>query len=111
MLKLWNVALTGVLLCAACFAWIASTYDGYCYGFTDGQTPCSFADYFDDNLGWASFLFIFYFPHFFIVGLLIYLVNDAVYRAVVQRRARRWLAKASDELEPTRRPCGSAHHS
>jgi hypothetical protein len=97
MPKLWNLLLTSLLLFVAYLATIALTYDGYCYGFTDGKSPCSFTEHFEANHAWFGFLLIFYLPHVVLVGCVVYFVNNAIYRAVVAVRARRWLREASDE--------------
>jgi hypothetical protein len=101
MPKLWNLLLTVFLLVVAYFAIIALSYDGHCYGFSDGISPCSFIAYFAASLGF-EFLLIFYFPHIFIIGAGIFYANDVVYRFVVRTRTRRWLEKALDEPTPHR---------
>lgn len=100
MAKLLNVALTCFLLAAALFAWLASAYDGYCYGFMDGMWSCSFAEHIEANLAWLPFMSFYFFPHVFIIGYIVYSVNGAIYRAVAEWRARRWLQAASDGNAP-----------
>lgn len=52
----------GVLLCLAIpVAGIVSagtSWEGICYGFTDGQHECSLWEYAGTEMFWASFLFI-----------------------------------------------------
>lgn len=36
----------------------ATTWEGICYGFTDGQHDCSWWEYATTEMFWASFLFI-----------------------------------------------------
>lgn len=36
----------------------ATTWEGICYGFTDGQHECSWWEYARTEMFWASFLFI-----------------------------------------------------
>ena len=88
MVKLWNVALTIFLLGVAYVATIAYVYDGYCYGFSDGKSPCSFAQHFESNHDWFGILLILYFPNILAVGACVYLVNDAIHRAFVARLLR-----------------------
>lgn len=45
----------------------AASWDGICYGFTDGQVPCSWWEYARNEMFWASMLFI---PFLFIVSLV-----------------------------------------
>ena len=97
MARFLNVVLTCGLLAAALFVWLASIYDGYCYGFTDGMWSCSLADHVEANLAWLPFMLFYFFPHVFIIGYIVYSVNGAIYRAVLQRRVRRWLEAASVE--------------
>ena len=94
MPKLWNLLLTVLLLGAAYVAFILVSYDGYCYGFTDGKTPCSVSRHFENNHAWLGFLVILYFPHVLVAGGIVFLVNDAVYRAVAKVRTLRWLRGA-----------------
>jgi len=84
MPKLWNAALTGFFLYAMFVTCIALTYDGFCYGFTDGKAPCSFLTYVIDNHAWLGFLIPYYFPCLVVVGALIYFTNDAVYGIVTR---------------------------
>jgi hypothetical protein len=61
IIKLVFLAL-GILLCLAIpVAGIVSTttsWEGICYGFTDGQHNCSWWEYARNEMFWASFLFI-----------------------------------------------------
>jgi hypothetical protein len=57
----------------------------------DGKESCSLAQHIESNLAWFPLLLVYFFPHIVAVGGIVYFVNDAVYRAVVQRRVRRWL--------------------
>ena len=88
MLKLWNVVLTIILLGVGYVITVALAYDGYCYGFSDGKTPCSFAQHFENNHDWFGVLLILCFPNILAVGACVYLVNDAIYRAFVARSIR-----------------------
>jgi hypothetical protein len=97
MPKLWNVLLTVLLLAVAYVITIALTYDGFCYGFSDGKSPCSFAKYFAACHAWFWIVFVLYFPHVLIVGAVIFYVNDFAYRVYVRTRTRRWLEKAGEE--------------
>lgn len=45
----------------------AASWDGICYGFTDGQVPCSWWEYARNEMFWASMLFI---PFLFITSLV-----------------------------------------
>ena len=93
-------SLTAVFICVvflavACVAGIALTYDGFCYGFSDGKSPCSFAEHFTATYPWFWILLVVYFPHVLIVGAVIFYVNNAIYRFVVRTRTRRWHPAAS----------------
>jgi len=52
----------GILLCLAIpvagIVSAATTWEGICYGFTDGQHACSWWEYAGNEMFWASFLFI-----------------------------------------------------
>lgn len=97
MPKLWNLLLTVFLLAVAYVAIIALTYDGFCYGFSDGKSPCTFAEHFAGCNGWFWIALVLYFPHVFIVGGVIFYVNDFVYRVYVRMWTRRWIEKAGGE--------------
>jgi len=45
----------------------AASWDGICYGFTDGQVPCSWWEYARTEMFWALMIFI---PFIFITSLV-----------------------------------------
>ena len=61
MIKLIFLVL-GILLCLAIpvsgLISTATSWEGFCYGFTDGQHECSRWEYAATEMFWASFLFI-----------------------------------------------------
>jgi hypothetical protein len=87
MSKLWNLLFTVFFLAVAYVITIAVTHDG----------SSSFADHFGAFQAWFWIVLVLYFPHILIVGAVIFYVNDAVYRAFVRTRTRRWLEKAGVE--------------
>jgi hypothetical protein len=100
--KLSNLLLTAFWLGIACVAWLLLSYDGFCYGFYDGRTPCSLSRHWEETSGWLGFLLIVEFPYVFVAGSIVFFINDAVYRAVVEARARRWLREAEKDAGPPR---------
>lgn len=60
-----------ILLCLAIpvigLASTAINYHGICYGFTDGQSACSWLEYARNEIFWASFIFI---PLLFLASMI-----------------------------------------
>ena len=70
IIKLVFLALALLLCLAIPVIGLVSTvtsWDGICYGFTDGQTPCSWWEYARTEMFWALMIFI---PFIFITSLV-----------------------------------------
>lgn len=63
----------------------ATSWDGICYGFTDGQTPCSWWEYARTEMFWALMIFI---PFIFITSL-VWIAISAVQFVAAQLEKRK----------------------
>jgi hypothetical protein len=79
----------GILLCLAIpvagIVSAATSWEGICYGFTDGQHDCSWWEYARTEMFWASFLFI---PLLF-GATLVWLLMSAVQFIMAMVKKRR----------------------
>jgi hypothetical protein len=78
-------------LCAAYGALVFFSYDGHCYGFSDGKTPCSFWEHADDQNGWLPFMVIFYAPVLGYIGGALWALNFVAWRVLTRKNPfRSW---------------------
>ncbi len=88
IIKLVFLALALLLCLAIPIIGLVSTvtsWDGICYGFTDGQTPCSWWEYARTEMFWALMIFI---PFIFITSL-VWIVISAVQFVAAQLEKRK----------------------
>jgi uncharacterized membrane protein YjgN (DUF898 family) len=75
------LAVPVVGLVSAAFNW-----EGVCYGFTDGESPCSWWEFARNEMFWATFIFV---PFFFLDALVYIRMTLAEFIASLIRRRRR----------------------
>ena len=92
-----NLAVTATLLLVAFWTMVALDYEGYCYGFSDGKTPCTFAEHARDSLGWFNALSFITLPLTALFGTVVFAANSVLYRALAAARL------GSREAQPDRR--------
>ena len=68
----------GILFCLAVpilgLVSTATTYQGTCHGFTEGQSPCTWMEYAGKEMFWSSFIFV---PLLFLAAI-VWLVMAAI---------------------------------
>lgn len=79
-----NVVLTAAELFVAYWTSVVQSYDGFCYGFSDGKSPCSFAEHARDSHGWLMALSFITVPMALLAGAALSAVNGAVYRVAIR---------------------------
>ena len=79
LLLLLAIPVTGLISTAV-------NWQGFCYGFSDAQAPCSWWEFARDEIFWSIFIFI---PYFFIAALLWMGMSLAQFtRALVDKRRK-----------------------
>lgn len=74
------LAVPVVGLVSAAFNW-----EGVCYGFTDGESPCSWWEFARNEMFWAMFIFV---PFLFLASLVYIGMSLAEFIAGLVRRRR-----------------------
>jgi hypothetical protein len=82
-----NLAVTAAELFVAYWTMVVRDYDGFCHGFSDGKSPCSFAEHVSDSNGWFMALSFITVPLTLITGAVLWAANGALYR-VASRASR-----------------------
>lgn len=79
-----NFVLTAAELFIAYWTIVVRDYSGFCYGFSDGKSPCNFAEHVRDSNGWFMALSFITVPMMLVTGALLSAGNGAVYRVATR---------------------------